>query len=169
MIHSSSETTSTSPATISPFSTYSRLSEATSDGQFHPLSSAHSNETEPSILLLSHMNAHRAFPRSHRSPLFISAESLTHIDRTLIAAPYRSTRSRRLQFRLPRTPTAPDRSAPYPPHVLSYHRSPRRGRSRRRRARVRVAALGALVCTPYGLGGERGLDGVDAGDYCVVF
>ncbi|KAF8436354.1 hypothetical protein L210DRAFT_3549560, partial [Boletus edulis BED1] len=31
MIHSSSEATSNSPTPISPFSTYSRLSEATSD------------------------------------------------------------------------------------------------------------------------------------------
>ncbi|KAG6376578.1 hypothetical protein JVT61DRAFT_1556 [Boletus reticuloceps] len=37
MIHSSSEATSNSPTPISPFSTYSRLSEATSDGQ-SPLS-----------------------------------------------------------------------------------------------------------------------------------
>ena len=42
MIHSSSETTSNSPSAISPFSTYSRLSEATSDGQPHPLLIAYS-------------------------------------------------------------------------------------------------------------------------------
>ncbi|KAF8132932.1 hypothetical protein EV363DRAFT_1215563, partial [Boletus edulis] len=35
MIHSSSEATSNSPTPISPFSTYSHLSEATSDGTYH--------------------------------------------------------------------------------------------------------------------------------------
>jgi hypothetical protein len=80
MIHSSSETTSNSPSGISPFSTYSRLSEATSDGQHHSVSFSHSLLT-PS-LAYEHPRQIPAFP-----PIRISYPRDHAIKLGLIAAP----------------------------------------------------------------------------------
>ena len=67
MIRSSSEATSNSPTAISPFSTYSRLSEATSDGQLQSISITHSLLTLRSSFYI------------HTTPFGIPTDPLFHI------------------------------------------------------------------------------------------